>query len=319
MPKLVKKISVFTKNLEISQLVKENNFDEIILLTQHEPYFWLLPNMPEILCTIEQINVPCTVINSIELESPYRFLKVESWVTYFIYWYKFLSNFYDHGIDQNKFTYLYAFMVNRPAEHRCALLEILTEQKLLYYGAISWHKIPSIERQKKYNKANFVQKRLSDNFRINQAFKFLPKEYFDSFFILVAESIDTDFFMTEKILMAIQHEKLFLVAGSVNFHKKLQKLGFLLYDEVFDYRFDLEPDMYLRMRGIVDNIKVLSKIRHEMQTELYLKTYEKRLYNKALLDKLVVNKNFIPKTVTDLIQTGYKNHFNQIWVDNLHL
>jgi len=306
-----------TKNVHINQILQNNKFEEVVLLTAHEPYFWLLPGMKDILCTIERNNTPCIIINSIKFESPYKFVKIESWLTYFIYWYKFLANSYNHEIFQNTFKHTYAFMVNKPEEHRCAILEILTEEKLLYYGAISWHELPTIELQQKYNRVKFVKKRLSDEFHFNKNYKLLPKEYFDSFVILIAETSYNDFFMTEKTLVAIEHEKLFLVASCVNFYKRMQELGFLLYDEVFDYSFDTEPDMYLRMKSVVNNLKKLSKLSPSAQTELHLKTNEKRLYNKALLDKLVVNKEFIPKIVLDLLLTEHKTQFSKDWIDQL--
>lgn len=74
----------------------------------------------------------------------------------------------------------------------------------------------------------------------NDAFqKCVPMEYMQSCIDLVTEAyVGDSVLLTEKTFKPIGIKKPFILLGAKNSHKFLKKIGFLLYDELFDYSFD---------------------------------------------------------------------------------
>jgi hypothetical protein len=71
-------------------------------------------------------------------------------------------------------------------------------------------------------------------------------------------------------------------------------MGFVNYDEIFDYSFDTEPDLHIRYEKIIENVKRLSVLSREELTELYKKLWPKVIHNKRVAMDYV---NDLPKEV----------------------
>jgi hypothetical protein len=186
-------------------------------------------------------------------------------------WYITNSN---NGLDINKqdvglgysINYLYITMNNLARRHRCILMDMLAKHNLIDNGAISWRDVlrtydstrTEIVCENNYDWKYWTPKKMILDFPMdltsNVEQSCLPPQYKNSFMQIVSESDDINFFLTEKTTTALIFNKLFLVAGSKNFHANLKDMGFELYDELFDYSFDNEDDIELRYEGIVKNV-----------------------------------------------------------------
>ncbi len=85
---------------------------------------------------------------------------------------------------------------------------------------------------------------------------FLPKESFNTCCDIVLESyFDGPIFFTEKLWKEFIFKRPFLMIGSRGMNHSLKELGFELYDEIFDYSFDLESHDITRLTKFWDQIK----------------------------------------------------------------
>ena len=91
--------------------------------------------------------------------------------------------------------------------------------------------------------------------------------------------------------------KPFLVVGAKGFHQHLVRLGFQLYDEIFDYSFDEEDTDEARCEGIAKNIKKISNLSTPELRNLYNILLSKLKFNKLLALKLATT---VPDEVRDL-------------------
>lgn len=104
----------------------------------------------------------------------------------------------------------------------------------------------------------------------------LPKSYFEGFIDIVIEtdSRNNFFIPTEKTAKPWGAMKPYLAISSMHYHRWLhEEYGIELYDELFDYSFDNEPNIKKRIQGVVRN---LVQLRHKFNKspELRLEIYE---------------------------------------------
>lgn len=84
---------------------------------------------------------------------------------------------------------------------------------------------------------------------------FLPKETFNTCCDIVLESyFNGPVFFTEKLWKEFIFKRPFLMIGSKGINHSLKELGFELYDEVFDYSFDLESHDITRLTKFWEQI-----------------------------------------------------------------
>lgn len=109
----------------------------------------------------------------------------------------------------------------------------------------------------------------------------IPLEYHLSAVEIVLESYVLEgIFYTEKTWKPILLEKPFITIGPKNYYKKLKKIGFILYDELFDYDFDADSSLKNRIDNITQQIINLCR--------------DNTFYEKLdkIKDKITYNKNF---------------------------
>jgi hypothetical protein len=139
-----------------------------------------------------------------------------------------------------------------------------------------------------------------------------PLEFFQSFMSIVSETTDKTIFITEKTSMVLLLKQPFLVQGAQGFHLYLKELGFKLYDEIFDYSFDLEPDLHTRTEMLIDNVKSILNLNF---SDLYELIKPKLEYNQRKFFEIANNTNLFPLIVHDnpVLKTQY--NFNSIIYD----
>lgn len=105
--------------------------------------------------------------------------------------------------------------------------------------------------------------------------------YTSSFHIVIESYPDSPGFVTEKSIKPMRMLQPFVIYGSVGTIAYLKELGYDVFDDFIDHRYDTVDDNKLRMQMVVSEIQRLSVLSQEAWTNI--------LYNR--LDRLVSNFN----------------------------
>lgn len=274
----------------------------------HIDIFELEKNIEELEYLLEKYDTQMyIIINGLNSEEKYIFPKKNTTIIFWPMFYALLSinTFYDTLLESehlwsenNKIDKSYISLNSRPKTHRAMLIDKLSKNNLLDIGYVSWLESNySCDYDFKYWK----KKKLILTDKNIEPWKSFPLEYRKAFVNIISES-DVDIqFITEKTFHAILIEQPFIVLGSVNYHKLLVEYGFELYDEIFDYSFDSNPDLNYRIDAIIENI---NKIKNENFYELRKIIENKIKKNKKHLLDIYHNKKFIP----DFVKFIYDKH-----------
>lgn len=155
---------------------------------------------------------------------------------------------------------LFCSLNMNPHLHRAMLLDKLCEFDLMEHNVITWLR----PGESRYNFEHWTECLLPDpdlyyGFQgfLDQYHTLMP-QYQKTLFDIVAESSPDVIFWTEKTVRPIANFKPFVIVGAKHINKLLQELGFVLYDELFDYAFD-ELDQYSdRIQQLVEQISTLN-------------------------------------------------------------
>ena len=114
---------------------------------------------------------------------------------------------------------------------------------------------------------------------------FLPvQEWLESEIDLINETYQIRAFgLSDKTCKALGHCKPFLVIGCPGWYKIFQKLGFKLYDELFDYSFDEIESFRLRHKSIMSQMKDILNMDKDVFSQKILAIQDKVYYNKRQL------------------------------------
>lgn len=209
----------------------------------------------------------------------------------------------DNVLTSNDIHYPFICLNNRIKVHRCLLMDLMCKHDVLDKGIVSW--LEDNNHNFKYDFKYWSPKKLvldQDNITLQET---LPLEYNHSLIQVSSESDEFIHFASEKTTTPLLLNKPFLIAGPVNCHRKLQELGFELYDELFDYSFDDEIDIEKRYEGIVLNIAKYASLTKSDFNKLYKQVLPKLIRNR----KLAINyATSAPKEILELFhQTTEKN------------
>jgi hypothetical protein len=216
--------------------------------------------------------------------------------------------------EKTPIKYPYISMNKAPKLHRAKMMDMLAKHDIIDNGIVIWRELTDNYQFEYWNQQIMLRDQV-DGFKSQETF---PLEYALSFMQLVPETDDIAFTITEKTAMPLFFNKPFLVAGSINFHKKLQELGFKLYDELFDYSFDSEPDTKIRYDLIAQNVKRYTDKSPSELKELYDSVFEKCMYNKRVILRLATNSNLVPKPWQELVNHQVLNKIQDYSVDLLN-
>jgi hypothetical protein len=216
-----------------------------------------------------------------------------------------------------KFESLFLFLNSNPKPHRYIAIDYLSKHNLLSKGNYSW--------LKKYYYTDYKLKYWNETISIidfqnidkSDHIKTFwnPVTYGNPFLKLVGETLfsNDNFYLTEKTSMPILLGQPFLTISNIFFYKNLQKLGFKLYDEIFEYEFDNESDGEKRIEMIINNIK---NIENKNYYELYDKIQNKVKFNQILALQMISN-DFIynNKKTFDFVEK-HKKVFQEMLMEN---
>ena len=222
-------------------------------------------------------------------------IQVHHWDTHFIAY-----TIYDWKpiLNDNTYLYPYVYMNNMAHTWRCHLMDLVSKRNLLKHGAVSWHNA-ICNYDWKYFKP--IELKLTDSFDKNKLtldnIFTVPIEYGQSFAQLISETSISSIFMTEKTVIPLLAGKPFLVATTPGYHAFLQRLGFELYTEIFDYSFDVELDQEKRFEMVLDNFTEICSLPLLELPKYYKKIENKIKYNQQHAMSLEHNQ---PKIIQDL-------------------
>lgn len=260
--------------------------------------------------TINRKNITCNIVLASPIDYQKKVVKrlginkelcnFEEWLDFFILFaYHNMHhhpNFYTNakeylnGYNDYKFTIPYSCFNHRAKEHRVKLIDRLAKEKILDKGLVSF--LGAGDHNVKFKHYNGRVLKLGDNFDQDHPYIF-NKKYFESFLHVATESWTENFFLTEKTTMRLLFGLPFLTLGCRHFHKKLQDMGFVLYDEIFDYEFDNATLVHSRITGIVKNIH---HVLNNDVNDMYQKIKPALEWNRKLALEYVNGKT-IPKSV----------------------
>lgn len=208
-------------------------------------------------------------------------------------------------VEQKTVEKSFLCMNHRPAAHRIQLLFYLFKNKTLkniyascykptkhaYMGVMGDYlrSEPEDIRVAFYNSLPYY---LDVKFFYNYTtplFDSLPMEFFDkSAAALVTESLSNDWnntslFYSEKTWKPMWFGLPVLIVGQIEANLYLEKLGFELYTEIFDYDFDSEKDQTKRLKMIAEQVKYINK------------SQSWKTWNKICIEKIMHNRHNLEK------------------------
>lgn len=200
--------------------------------------------------------------------------------------------------------YPFITMNKAPKIHRALMLDMLAKHSLIDKGIIIWRELSNNYSFKYWDQKIMLRDQI-EKFQYQET---LPLEYPMSFLQLVTESDEQIFTLSEKTGMPLFFNKPFLVAGCKNFHSILKNMGFVLYEELFDYNFDNIDDITIRYNLIAENInQYVNKTPTEFK-KLYDNVFEKCVYNKKIALRLATDSALVPNIWSILVKHNELNN-----------
>jgi hypothetical protein len=228
--------------------------------------------------------------------------------------------------SSDSFTYPFISMNSKPHAHRCLMMDMLSKHNVIERGAVSWleyaypgeiikeNMLPSVSRGYPYKHWSPYIKKLSEVLHTpspTQGLNYysVPLEYSQSFVQLIVESQTRNHIVSEKSWMPILYRKPFIIFSTQYHHALLQDYGILLYDEIFDYSFDQEPDEAIRAEEIVKQLVRICNLPPVAHQKMYKRVAAKLEYNFNLAEKLSKDPNGIPKIILDVYTADPSNKY----------
>ena len=141
------------------------------------------------------------------------------------------------------------FTVNSDRSHRVELLKFIEENNINCYYSNIYKNIRLTEIPECYPNGYFKE-------RYDYG---VPKEYFLGLIDIVTEgsnNMSTHF--SEKSFKSLFYRKPFISIAGPYWYETLKKSGFELYDELFDYSFDIDENKNSRLKDILLQIKEIN-------------------------------------------------------------
>ena len=244
-------------------------------------------------------------------------LKVLTWPTYLLH-----NSCYDMELVYNKkitdinketiFEKTFICLNNQPRAHRCAIIDNISKLNLFKDGVVSWNILTEgyCDYQFKHWKEKIINvDKIND--KIDKDYRSYTNLFLDNkcFLNVVSESYCDDNvpFITEKTYKNLLVGQPFITFGTIGMNKELEKLGFKLYDEIFDYSFDIIEGFEERVDSFTKNINL---IKNENLNNLYVKIKDKIKYNKNKCLEILNNDPHIPNEFVNLYKCNSEK-FNE--------
>jgi hypothetical protein len=316
--------------LTIPDLIRTTDKDAVILFAHNEFQYWSLVTedfgyWDRLVTALTESNKKLFVITSgiasVDAPPPHPNVEIHFWPTC---WLK--KTYFELVIRKKntleiktdlEFKKHFVYLNHKTHQFRCYLIDQVAKHDLLQFANVSWSQ-PNPAYDFKY----FVPQILDlDGFAGHTDQHLIPAQYHESFAQLISESTHKDICITEKSATALLVGKPFLSAAGPGFFKHIRELGFELYDEIFDYSFDQEPDIEKRFGMIIENFKNLCQTPIGELNMLNDKVKDKIIRNQTRAKEIIFDKSYYPEIVKDAIiieaKTKVTLNNNLWWVKSL--
>jgi hypothetical protein len=295
----------------VPDLIRNTKCDAVILFSHHEFQYWSLVTedfkyWDRLVTALTESNKKLFVITSgtpcISAPPPHPNVEIHFWPACWIQrtYFELVIRKKNKLEIKNDLEFKKHFIYLNHKSHwfRCYLIDQVAKNDLLQFGNVSWS-----QTNPPYDFKYFVPQILDlDGFAGHTDQHLIPSQYHESFAQLISETAHEDRFITEKSSTPLLVGKPFLSAAGQGFFNHLtEDLGFELYDEIFDYSFDQEPDMEKRFGMIIENFKNLCQVPISDLNKLHDKIKAKVIRNQTRAKQIVLDKNHYPDLVKDAI------------------
>jgi hypothetical protein len=186
--------------------------------------------------------------------------------------------------------------------HRHYLLQLMYDNKLLdnnLYTLFEFNKSlihyfnMYVQPHFDFTNFNVPLNELDSRETINSGnyFNIFPS-FTNSAFQQVTETLTEPIFLTEKTFIPILAKKAFITYGAQNINNVLTNFGFKLYDNIFDYSFDIVSDKNIRAQEYVKELKRVCDT--YSPSDIYEKTKDIAIYNYNVALDILKNEKHIP-------------------------
>ena len=312
------KIREFIGNIQTNP-----NISRIVILSQNE---WAYHQFINLTTGFEEIvsaskDLPIDVIAGSHSLSPlfhdvnnpkYKNIKIHYWPTY---WMTCFGSSMPGELISQPIDKLFCLLNGNAHRYRCLTMDLLCRDNLLDKGYVSWYDFKNPEN---YEFKHWQPTALTlDTFTGARNLFTVPSEYARAFVNIVSESNMSPYFFTEKTTKPLYYKKPFLVVSKEGFHTKmLVDLGFKLYDEIFDYSFDMIEDQTARIENIIQQIKKLENYSNKELEDLTRQIEHKLEFNRLHLLSLMYDVKTWPSVILDLIDDEYFQNNNLLTIYN---
>lgn len=299
---------------EILASIRYHQPDEIYLFGETE-WQYEIPTMIVKICKAFGIRIKIVhgAVNNRYYQEFYRlheggYIKsedVEFWPTFWIHWATHCLgtdfNYKKYYPDPENFKYHFITLNNKGHTHRAALIDHLFKYDLLDKGIVTWNKFIYDGSNYSWDYYDNSPLYIDDNFYSIQDSFLIPKQYHESLFHIAGEATDNLIFITEKTVLPMLHKKPVIAFGGTGINTYLKELGFELFDELIDYRFDAIFDVKQRADALASEIFKLTQ-RKESLSELYQMIKPKIDHNFNRIQEIIHDPNTIPKIVKEFVE-----------------
>lgn len=212
--------------------------------------------------------------------------------------------------NRNNFKKLFINLNFKNHDFRCELMDFLCKNDLLKYGVYSWLKEGGNEDVYSFKYFDNEYRELGYKPRtMGRDYYWIDLLYENPLINLITESDDSKIGISEKTCKSILIGQPFIVYSAKGFHYALKEFGFELYDEIFDYSFDLYENRTDRIKAICDN---LNKLKDKNLNEIYDLISYKLEKNKNIAIDIIENKKFIDQDYLKLMMNNKDKFENKI-------
>lgn len=284
--------------------VDRNRFDNFVslnnkLISKNIKLYFILSAVPQEYynlyshSNIEVIFAPMYFINFLIKQCG-----INTWNIY--------NKIYKENLKKNSFNSLVLNLNSRPHYHRCIMMDCASKTGLIGSMTYTWQE--NIEVYDFYKFRWWIPRKKSLNMD-SPNYNCFDILHGNPAFQLVTESAICHTTFSEKVFKPILSGIPFLVFGGIGYHSKLKEYGFELYDEIFDYAFDMVEHEEERSFLICNNFL---KLRNKNYQEIVNSVYDKVERNRNHALNIFYEKKFIPTELYDIFNNYIKDN-NEIY------
>jgi len=232
-----------------------------------------------------------------------------------LYWFERGGYFPSSSVfrPHTEFDYLMTSMMHRAHTHRIHVANSLVKHNLIENNLVSWHGL-SADRGSYASEYSIPCDLDSNILQYTDQLMATETVLYDRALIdLVVESTPSTIFYTEKTARPICLGKIFFIVGAPGMNLRLRNLGFEIFEEIFDYSQDNNPDLQTRIQSISKQLvrlqdadwnrlhqSVLPKIKHNWEL---IKHLQKNHPNRPEIMKTPQAQELYPPQMQDGVYT----------------